>query len=102
MPLLSAYFAELDRAWSETAGPRIALHLIVTPEYIRKLQDAQPEVEIYALRLDRGLTCETNSAGRGVRGGIVDQSSLEVALERPGVEDVHGGLRRIVVERRLP
>lgn len=28
MPLLSAYFAEPDRAWSETAGPRIALHLI--------------------------------------------------------------------------
>jgi hypothetical protein len=28
VPLLSAYFAELDQAWSETAGPRIVLHLI--------------------------------------------------------------------------
>ncbi len=34
----------------------IALHLIVTPEYIKAVQQAFPEVEIYAARLDRGLS----------------------------------------------
>ncbi len=34
----------------------IALHLIITPEYIRKMTQDHPDVEIYALRLDRGLS----------------------------------------------
>jgi uracil phosphoribosyltransferase len=34
----------------------IALHLIVTPEYIRRVHQAHPELVIYALRLDRGLS----------------------------------------------
>jgi uracil phosphoribosyltransferase len=34
----------------------IAMHLIVTPEYIRNLSTAHPDVVIYALRLDRGLS----------------------------------------------
>src|SRR6185503_4229825 len=34
----------------------IAMHLIVTPEYIRRVHDAHPDVVIYALRLDRGLS----------------------------------------------
>src|SRR5690349_2514004 len=34
----------------------IALHLIVTPEYIRRVHDAHPDLAIYALRLDRGLS----------------------------------------------
>src|SRR5690606_27828887 len=34
----------------------IALHLIVTPEYLKKVLSAHPEVVIYALRLDRGLS----------------------------------------------
>ncbi|MNS83537.1 Uracil phosphoribosyltransferase [compost metagenome] len=41
------------------AGPAkkfIALHLIITPEYLRKVLSAHPEVVIYALRLDRGLS----------------------------------------------
>src|SRR6185295_7358936 len=37
---------------------RTALQLIVTPEYLRRVLDAQPEVEIYALRLDRGLSTD--------------------------------------------
>ena len=44
---------------NEIAGPAkkfIALHLIVTPEYLRKVLAAHPEVVIYALRLDRGLS----------------------------------------------
>ncbi len=34
----------------------IALNLIITPEYVRKLRDMAPELQIYALRLDRGLS----------------------------------------------
>ncbi len=34
----------------------VALHCIVTPEYIRKMQSKHPEVPIYAVRLDRGLS----------------------------------------------
>jgi uracil phosphoribosyltransferase len=41
-----------------TAKKFIALHLIVTPEYLRKVLTAHPEVSIYALRLDRGLSNE--------------------------------------------
>jgi uracil phosphoribosyltransferase len=36
----------------------IALHLIVTPEYLKKVLAAHPDVQIYALRLDRGLSSE--------------------------------------------
>jgi uracil phosphoribosyltransferase len=34
----------------------IALHLIITPEYLRKMKNEHPEVIVYALRLDRGLS----------------------------------------------
>jgi uracil phosphoribosyltransferase len=34
----------------------IALHLIVTPEYLRHVTTCHPEVIVYALRLDRGLS----------------------------------------------
>lgn len=34
----------------------IALNLIVTPEYLRNVLKAHPDVVIYALRLDRGLS----------------------------------------------
>lgn len=36
----------------------IALHLIVTPEYLRHMTKFHPEVQIYALRLDRALSSE--------------------------------------------
>lgn len=36
----------------------IALHLIVTPEYLRHVRSNHPEVVVYALRLDRGLSAE--------------------------------------------
>lgn len=36
----------------------IAIHLIVTPEYLKKVLVAHPEVVVYALRLDRGLSDE--------------------------------------------
>lgn len=34
----------------------IAMHLIVTPEYLRKVHAEHPELVVYALRLDRGLS----------------------------------------------
>ncbi len=36
----------------------IALHCIVTPEYLKKVTRAHPELIVYALRLDRGLSSE--------------------------------------------
>ncbi len=34
----------------------VTLNLIVTPEYLRRLHDQHPEVVVYAVRLDRGLS----------------------------------------------
>jgi uracil phosphoribosyltransferase len=36
----------------------LALHLIVTPEYISFVKKHAPDIEVYALRLDRGLSDE--------------------------------------------
>lgn len=41
-----------------TAKKYIALHLIVTPEYIKRMTTDHPDVEIFALRLDRGLSSQ--------------------------------------------
>jgi uracil phosphoribosyltransferase len=49
---LDHYKTRLDGAPSRC----IAIHLIVTPEYLRNVLRAHPETEIYALRLDRGLS----------------------------------------------
>jgi uracil phosphoribosyltransferase len=34
----------------------ISLHCIITPEYIKRLKSAHPDLVIYAVRLDRGLS----------------------------------------------
>ncbi len=34
----------------------ISMHLIITPEYIKNVKKAHPDLKIYALRLDRGLS----------------------------------------------
>jgi uracil phosphoribosyltransferase len=34
----------------------VAMHLIVTPEYLAKMQENHPDVVVYALRLDRGMS----------------------------------------------
>lgn len=39
-----------------TAKKYLALHIIVTPEYIARMRKDHPDVEILALRLDRGLS----------------------------------------------
>ena len=40
------------------------LHLIVTPEYLRAMTEAFPQAEIFAVRLDRGLSDEAVLATR--------------------------------------
>ncbi len=49
----------------------IALHLIITPEYIERMTKDHPDVEIFALRLDRGLSSE--EALRNIPGKLKDQ-----------------------------
>ncbi len=48
------------RHYLENAGGRpsriIAIHLIVTPEYLRAVHADFPEIKIYAIRVDRGLS----------------------------------------------
>jgi uracil phosphoribosyltransferase len=34
----------------------VAVHLIVTPEYLRRITQEFPELHIFAVRLDRGLS----------------------------------------------
>lgn len=36
----------------------IAVHLIITPEYIQRVKTDHPDLEVFALRLDRGLSSE--------------------------------------------
>jgi uracil phosphoribosyltransferase len=36
----------------------IAIHCIVTPEYLKKVTKAHPDLVVYAVRLDRGLSSE--------------------------------------------
>lgn len=53
----------------------VAAHLIVTPEYLRRMVKDHPDVKIYALRLDRGA------------------SSSEVLAKKPGADwDQESGL----------
>jgi uracil phosphoribosyltransferase len=51
----------IDVYKGQVAGkPRkiINVHLIVTPEYLRRMRDSHPEVLVYAVRLDRGMSPE--------------------------------------------
>jgi len=48
---------ELYRSFGR-AKKWIALHCIVTPEYLKKVAQACPDLIIYAIRLDRGLSSE--------------------------------------------
>lgn len=51
--------AVIQRYLHEVGGqPRrvVAVHLIVTPQYIAEITRRFPEVEIYAIRLDRGMS----------------------------------------------
>ena len=48
------YKSEIDGAPAKL----LALHLIITPEYIKRVTTQHPDVQIYALRLDRGFSDE--------------------------------------------
>jgi uracil phosphoribosyltransferase len=39
-----------------TAQKYVAIHMIITPEYIRKITETHPDVVVYAARLDRGFS----------------------------------------------
>lgn len=41
-----------------TPSRLIAIHLIVTPEYLRRVTTEHPDLVVYALRLDRGLSSD--------------------------------------------
>lgn len=53
---VSKVLAHYQEAVHGTARKVVALHLIVTPEYLRHVTKTHPEVVVYALRLDRGLS----------------------------------------------
>jgi uracil phosphoribosyltransferase len=36
----------------------VAVHLVITPEYLRHVTTQHPHVVVYALRLDRGLSSD--------------------------------------------
>jgi uracil phosphoribosyltransferase len=52
--------AEVIRLYKEevqgTAKQMVVVHLIITPEYVKRITEAFPDVHIYAVRLDRGLS----------------------------------------------
>ncbi len=61
MGATGATFSAVMDLYKEKYGvPRkfIAIHFIVTPEYLKKMQPRSSEVEIFALRLDRGLSSQ--------------------------------------------
>lgn len=53
---VSKVLAHYQEAVHGTALKIVALHLIITPEYLRHVRANHPEVTVYALRLDRGLS----------------------------------------------
>lgn len=55
----STIISALDIYKKEVDGPAkkyIAVHLIVTPEYLKRVLNKHPDLTIYAVRLDRGLS----------------------------------------------
>ncbi len=55
----SSIAAVLDQYMNHPGGPPaqvVLLHFIVTPEYLRRITDTFPMVDVVALRVDRGLS----------------------------------------------
>jgi uracil phosphoribosyltransferase len=73
-------------------GKIIAVHLIITPEYLRHVIRKHPEVTVYALRLDRGLSAAD----------VLDTTPGERWDEERGLTDKHyivpggGGLGEVM------
>jgi len=53
---VSKVLAHYSESVHGTARKVIALHLIITPEYVRHVRKHHPDVIVYALRFDRGLS----------------------------------------------
>jgi uracil phosphoribosyltransferase len=69
----------------------VCLHLIITPEFIAKVTSVHPDVHIYALRLDRGLSSPEALAAKP--GSVEGESGInEVQYIVPGA----GGLGEII------
>jgi len=47
-----------------TPAKIITMHLMITPEYIRNVKKAHPDVTVYALRLDRGMSSDKALASK--------------------------------------
>lgn len=65
--LISAVDLYKNQRWEGKAGKArkyIALHLIVTPEYLRNVQKHHSDLIVYAVRLDRGLSAPEVLASR--------------------------------------
>jgi uracil phosphoribosyltransferase len=60
MAATGASTAEVIRLYKEEVpgDPRqiVVVHLIVTPEYVKRITSEFPDVQIYAIRIDRGLS----------------------------------------------
>ena len=70
----------------------IAIHLIVTPEYIARVTKEHPELRVYAIRLDRGL-----SGADVLKTGLGDRWGEERGLnERQYIVPGAGGLGEIL------
>lgn len=67
----SSMVRTLDLYREQPGGPPtrfVAVNLIVTPEYLRRVTEAAPDCHVHAIRLDRGLSPEDVLAERpGVR-----------------------------------
>ncbi|RLB60675.1 MAG: uracil phosphoribosyltransferase [Deltaproteobacteria bacterium] len=61
------------RSLEGTPAKIIAMHLMITPEYVRNLQKAHPDVTVYALRLDRALSSDKALAAKP--GEVWDEES---------------------------
>jgi uracil phosphoribosyltransferase len=51
-------YKNLAKETAKQASKYIALHCIVTPEYLANVTKAHPDLIVYAVRLDRGLSSE--------------------------------------------
>lgn len=63
--------AYYDREVQGKPARVMALNLIITPEYIRRLKEVRPETIIYTYRLDRGLS--PDKVLKAIPGEFVDQ-----------------------------
>ena len=64
---LSTVISHLEERYGKPAQ-MLLLHLIVTPQYLRFITDNHPTAQVFALRLDRGMSApEVLSTGLGER-----------------------------------